>query len=354
MQKERRYDIDWLRVITIGLLLSYHIGIAFQPWGVFIGFIQNTDSMESLWKAMSFLNIWRIPLLFFVSGMGVCFAIRKRNWKELMKERSIRILTPFIFGVLLIVPLHVLIWQKYYHQDLKYIVNMGHLWFLANIFIYVLLLSPVFFYLKKREDGKFVQGLNKIFKTPFGLLSIIPFFILEAVIMNPESFVSYSHTWHGFAIGFLAFLFGFLFVLSGKNFWKSIEKWKSVFLIIALSLFVFRWIQFDLEAPNYLLAIESNMWIFTVFGFAYTYLNKPSKVLNYLSESAYPIYIIHMVFLFASSYLIMPMEISPLIKFILVNVFTFMTCFIMYEFIIRRNKYLRPLFGLKNLAKNQS
>ena len=36
---ERRYDIDWLRVIAIGLLLVYHIGIGFQPWGVFIGFI---------------------------------------------------------------------------------------------------------------------------------------------------------------------------------------------------------------------------------------------------------------------------------------------------------------------------
>ena len=31
-KEERRYDIDWLRVIAIGLLLIYHIAIAFQPW----------------------------------------------------------------------------------------------------------------------------------------------------------------------------------------------------------------------------------------------------------------------------------------------------------------------------------
>ena len=76
---ERRYDIDWLRVIAIGLLLIYHIGIAFQPWGVFIGFIQNGQSLESIWPAMALLNIWRIPLLFFVSGMGVAFAIKRRS-----------------------------------------------------------------------------------------------------------------------------------------------------------------------------------------------------------------------------------------------------------------------------------
>ena len=67
---ERRYDIDWLRVIAIGLLLFYHIGIGFQPWGVFIGFIQSEKPLESLWIPMSMLNIWRIPLLFFVSGFS--------------------------------------------------------------------------------------------------------------------------------------------------------------------------------------------------------------------------------------------------------------------------------------------
>ncbi len=98
----RRYDIDWLRVIAIGLLLIYHIGIGFQPFGVLIQFIQSNEPLEALWVPMSMLNIWRIPLLFFVSGMGVCFAIRKRNWKQLLLERGRRILVPFLFGMFLL------------------------------------------------------------------------------------------------------------------------------------------------------------------------------------------------------------------------------------------------------------
>ena len=105
LTSSRRYDIDWLRVIAIGLLLIYHIAIAFQPWGVMIGFIVNKKPWQSLWIPMTMLNVWRIPLLFFVSGMGVYFAIQTRNWKQLIQERAKRILLPFLFGMFFIVPI---------------------------------------------------------------------------------------------------------------------------------------------------------------------------------------------------------------------------------------------------------
>ncbi len=79
MTTERRHDIDWLRVIAIGLLLIYHIAIIFQPWAMFIGFIRSDEFLEGLWKPMTMLNVWRIPLLFYVSGMGLYFAMRKEK-----------------------------------------------------------------------------------------------------------------------------------------------------------------------------------------------------------------------------------------------------------------------------------
>jgi len=353
LRAERRYDIDWLRVITIGLLLIYHIAIVFQPWGVFIQFIQSNQSLESLWIPMSALNIWRIPLLFFVSGMGVCFAIRKRDWKSLMTERSKRILLPFLFGVFFIVPLHVFIWQNYYKQELNYVVNPSHLWFLANIFLYVFILSPVFFYLKKNENGRIVQAFKKLMKYPLGLLAVILPFVLEAIIVNPDPFEMYAMTWHGFFLGLLAFFFGFLFVLSGSNFWQTILKWRWLFLGIALTMYLIRLIAFELKTPNFLMAIESNIWIFAVFGFAYKYLNRPSKALSYLSQGAYPIYILHMVFMFWGSVLILPLALPIFAKFLLVIAFTSIGCFAVYELLIKRIAILRPLFGLKSKNKKE-
>jgi len=344
---ERRYDIDWLRVITIGLLLIYHISIVFQPWGVFFGFIQSNQPLESLWIPMSLLNVWRIPLLFFVSGMGVGFAIRKRSWKQLLTERSRRILLPFLFGLLFIVPLHLFIWQQYYHQEIRYAPGPGHLWFLANIFIYVLLLSPLFIYLNNNKHGRLHRWIDLLLQGPAGLFFIIAAFVAETLIVKPESYEMYAMTWHGFFLGLLAFFFGFSCILAGSGFWKTVLKWRLYLLSAAMLLFVVRLVIFKLKAPGYLMAVESGTWIFAAFGFAYKYLNRPGKTLKYLSQGAYPVYILHMIFLYVASYLLIPLDIPVIVKFILVVVITAGGCLLTYDLLIRRVRFMRLLFGLK-------
>src|SRR4051812_48501443 len=190
----RRYDIDWIRVIAIGLLLIYHIAIGFQPWGIMIGFIANEKTWESLWIPMAMLNVWRIPLLFFVSGMGVYFAMQNRNWKQLFIERAGRILIPFVFGIFVIVPVHLYLWRYYYKMDLLYQPDPGHLWFLGNIFAYVVILSPLFFYLKRNEDSKLVSTVRKLFSYPAGLLVVVGAFIIEALVIKPYPYEMYART----------------------------------------------------------------------------------------------------------------------------------------------------------------
>ena len=347
MTTERRHDIDWLRVIAIGLLLIYHIAIIFQPWAMFIGFIRSPEPMEVLWKPMTMLNVWRIPLLFYVSGMGVYFAIRKRTWKALLWERSRRILLPFLFGMIAIVPLHFLVFQKHYDLTMGYYAHPAHLWFLGNIFAYVFLLLPVFFYLKKVEGWRWKSGLAKFMSNPLGPLSISIFFVIETLTVKPQTFELYAQTWHGFFLGILAFFFGFLLVYSGKTFWQTVMKWRWLYLGLAIGWYVIRWMVFELRSPGYLMAIESNCWIFAVFGFGYKHLNKPGPLLSYLSQAAYPVYIIHMFVLYTGSMFILPLELPVFVKFIAIILFTFTVCYLIYEFLIRRINFLRPLFGLK-------
>lgn len=347
MTTERRYDIDWLRVIAIGLLLIYHIAIIFQPWAMFIGFMKSNDLLEGLWKPMTMLNVWRIPLLFYVSGMGLYFAMRKRNWKQLLLERTKRILLPFLFGFVAITPLHMFLFQKYYKMPLGYYPHAGHLWFLGNIFVYVLLLLPLFFYLKRNRNGKLRKGLSSLMSHAWGPLLVTVFFMLEIVLVKPQLFAMYARTWHGFFIGFLAFFFGFIFIYSGKVFWQTMLRWKWLYIALASVLFSVRYFIFATEAPGYLTAIESNCWIFGVFGLGFKYLNRPGQVLSYLSKAAYPVYIIHMFVLYLGAWLILPLQLPVELKFMAITAFTFILCFAIYEFVIRRIVFLRPLFGLK-------
>jgi hypothetical protein len=218
MSATRRYDIDWLRVIAIGLLLLYHVSIGFQNWGLMIGFITNSDSLNSIWTPMTMLNVWRIPLLFFVSGMGVYFAIQKRDWKQLLRERTVRIFIPYIFGIIAIVPIQMYLLQRFYNFETSYTANASHLWFLGNIFAYVILLLPFFTYLKKHIDGKLAIWIKRVFGNPLGLLIVIGFLIMETLLVKPGIYEMYASTWHGFFLGLIAFFLAFVLCLLVKLF----------------------------------------------------------------------------------------------------------------------------------------
>ena len=343
---KRRYDIDWIRVIAIGLLIIYHAAIGFQPWGMMIGFISTEKSWVSLWIPMSMLNVWRIPLLFFVSGMGIYFAMQKRSWKELLRERAQRIFVPYVFGIFCIVPIHFLIWQYYYRMETAYVPNPAHLWFLGNIFVYVLIFMPLFYYLKRHENGRVTGILKKIMCSPVGMLFAVGCFIVEVQVVNPQPYELYAMTPHGFFLGMLAFLFGFLFVFSGDGFWGMMVKERWLFFMLAISLFGMRTAGFYFPVSTMLLPVETVCWVLTVFAFGHRYLNRPGKAIQYLSQAAYPVYILHMIFLYLGAMLIFQLNIPAPLQFAGIVVFTLTGCFGVYEG-IRRVAWLRLLFGLK-------
>ena len=298
------------------------------------------------------LNVWRIPILFYISGMGVRFAIRKRNAWQLIKERSLRILLPFLFGIVALVPLHIFLWQKYYRQGLDFSPRPDHLWFLGNIFLYVIICLPLFLYLKNKPESRLNQGLKKLMGSVWGLVAIILVFVIEVLVVQPETFEYYARNTHGFFLGLIAFLFGFLIIHTDGVFWKKILSLRWIMVIIALALYGIRWVYFGFVAPNYLVAIESNLWIFSWFAFGYKYLNWTSPSLRYLTPAAYPVYILHMLFIYLASTWILPMEMGAWMKFVLVSILTFAGCYAGYE-LIRRVNFLRPLFGLKLLPSKE-
>jgi glucan biosynthesis protein C len=255
---------------------------------------------------MGLINIWRIPLLFIISGMGVWFAMRRRHWKELLKDRAKRILLPLIFGSFFIVPISGYLYQKFNNLDPMYFPNGGHLWFLGNIFFYVLILCPIFFVLKRNPNNVLSRCFKWVLKFPAALyLFTIPFIIEAELVAPSQGFASYANTPHGFWLGLLAFLTGFIFISLGDVFWRAVERIKIIALGIAIPLFLVRMIVFQFGGPFFITVIESWSWLFAVIGFGSTYLNRPSSALTYLSKAVYPVYILHMIFLNLSASLIL-------------------------------------------------
>ena len=345
--QDRKHYIDWIRVIAIALLMVYHVAIAFQPWGLMIGFMVNTETWQSLWIPMSMMNVWRIPILFFIAGIGFYYSFQNRNWYQLLKERALRIGIPFVFGILVIVPIYLLTLQNYYGWKLQYIPQPSHLWFLGNILCYVILSIVPMYYIKKEPNSLFVSNLRKLFYKPIIFLAVIICFVLETIIVNPAIYEVYASTTHGFFLGWLAFIIGCLFGISGEGFWNNLLKFRWIFMLLAILFFIAR-INNYVTFPNKInLPIETCLWIYTIFSFARQYLNTPHRMLTYFSKAAYPIYILHMVFLGLLCSLVLPLQMNAQIKFCIVLTGTIVGSLICYE-IIRRIKYIRILFGIKN------
>ncbi|OEU63326.1 MAG: hypothetical protein BBJ57_05565 [Desulfobacterales bacterium PC51MH44] len=348
LASQRRYDIDWLRVIAIAILLVFHIMVMYQSYANHVRFIQSPTLLEGLLVPLSLSSVIRIPLLFFVSGMGVFFSLQRRNWIKLLGERTVRILIPLVFGSFAIVPIHEFIYMKYYSANLAYEPGMGHLWFLANIYMYVLWSLALFYFVKEIQNSRFLDVVRRLIeKYPFGVYLLATPYMLQSLTIPVD--VPYSLFFDsrvGLLLGMIAFLLGFTIVALGEKAWKAISRIKYYSLCLALALYLNRLLMYDAHGPHILTSIESISWIIAAFGLGYRYLNRPSKILSYLSPAAYPVYIVHMVFLYIGAYYIFPLGLNPWVSLLLITLFTFAGCFFSYE-ILRRIFFLRPLFGLK-------
>lgn len=377
MEKIRRYDLDWLRVIVFGLLIFYHVGMFFVPWGWHIK--NNVISSDLRWP-MIFVNQWRLPILFVISGMGTAYALSFRSGGQFIWERVKRLFVPLVFGMLIIVPSQVYIEKlvngafvgSYWDFLMGSAFTTGpypeggiswhHLWFLPYLLIFSAMLTPVFLYFRNHPTNGILEGWRKrLSRNPFHLYwLVIPLYLCEALI---EPFFEVTHNlywdWFNFISSLTLFFFGFFLISIKESFWNAIDRiWKKS-LVIGIVCFVaqgFIWVNFEdgvavhfVEAALKVVNLWS--WILVLFGLAATYLNKPSKILAYSNTAVYPFYILHQTVTVILGFLIMDSGWSLWIKFPLLVIGTFGISWLIYEFLIRRMPIIQPLFGVKRPIK---
>ena len=371
----RRHDLDWLRVLVFALLIFYHVGMFFVPWGFHI---KNNVIYHWLMYPMLFVNQWRLPILFVISGMGTYYALNKRTGKQFVFERIVRLYIPLTVGMLLIVPPQVYIerlvnnefqggyfdfWPVHAFNGIYPEGNFSwhHLWFLPYLLIYSLLLIPLFLYLRKQPLNALTLWIKKLAAKPFGLFwLIVPLYLCEAFL---EPFFPVTHAlvddWFNFISSMFLFFYGFLLISVKEEFWKTVEQYRRYYLYCGLVGYIaLMTIIFGFEDSIFIHFTEALVkvfnlwsWILALFGYAAKYLNKASKPLSYANEAVYPFYILHQTILIIIGYYLMDLNWGLFSKFMIMTLATFLASWVIYEYGIRRWKFIRPLFGLKTKKK---
>jgi glucan biosynthesis protein C len=371
----RRYDLDWLRVIVFALLIFYHVGMFFVPWG---WHVKNNIIYDWLRWPMLFLNQWRLPILFVISGMGTYYALGKRSMGKFMWERFLRLGIPLVAGMVLIVPPQVYFerlaegqftgsyWQYFTSVAFDGVYPEGnlswhHLWFLPYLLAFSWILAPLFVFLR-RHQTLFIEWIKRLIQKTWGIYAfVIPLYFVESLV---EPFFPVTHAlvddWFNFIFSIILFFYGFILIATGDVFWQTLTKVKSKAIILGIVGFAsqaFIWLFLEdgylvhfTEA--FLKVVNIWSWILVLFAYAAQYLNKPSKGLAYSNRAVYPFYILHQTVTVVIGYYLMDLRWGFLPKAFVLVVGTFGISWLIYDLIILRIPLLHPLFGLK--PKNKS
>ncbi|GHD66991.1 membrane protein [Luteimonas padinae] len=391
----RRHDIDALRVFAFALLIAYHLGMVYvAEWGYHA---KSTYQAEWLQWPMIALNRWRMPLLFMISGIALGLAMAARPGWRLALSRSWRLLLPLLFGMLAIVPvqaycealgngaiepdfgafmaryLQLRPWAGGGWSGAEYGITWNHLWYLAYVWTYSMLLlalTPVL------ESAAGTRLRNWLFDRPRIFWVLVPSAWLFAGLWWlmprwPETHALVGD-WYAHAKYLFFFAAGWL-VAGEARFWTGLVAMRRTTLALALLAIS---LELSLRAagrylppgdiPAWALRVDWAMiermaratyaWtaLLAIFGWSRTLLDRPFQWLPSAREAVFPWYVLHQSLIVPLAFSLSPLALGPWLEPLLVGTGTIAGCAILHMRVIARIRWLRPFFGLPPRPSRQA
>jgi len=397
--RERLAYIDWLRFLVVLSLAPFHAAISFTAMGsVYIYDTPVRDILLSgstpigvgplvLTEFTVFMDNWFMSLLFFVSGVGAVFSLRKRSGAQFMGERWNRLLLPFLLGMLLVVsfqswlgalsfgnfsgsffafiPLFFTSWNSNWGRP-WYLgnFNWGHLWFLLYLFVFSALALPLFLYIRRKGEGSRLISIARRFATaclstamPLILLPALWTGLLEAILRPgwPGSFNLYND-WAVFTLNFSFFLSGYI-AGSVPELLQAIEKHRPAALILGIAAFLARIATYAVTPvpDGYNTAnvvaqpfrgIAAYGLVMAALGYGQHYLNMQGKLLGIARDLSFPLYILHYAPLTVATYLLLNSGFSIWTRWILAVVASW-SFVALFTFVARFIPVVRDFFNIR-------
>ena len=376
---QRRYELDWLRVLAILLVFLYHSTRFFNlgDWHVKNG---DVYVWVEIWNV--FVTRWMMPLFFMISGASLFYALGKSGgWKRFYTDKLLRLFVPILIAAITHGALQVYLERvshgRFAGSFLDYLptyltgvytgiglagsgnfANVGmHLWYLLFLFGYSLACYRLFVWLKA-SGQKLLERITNILTLPgINLIGFtIPLVLMKALI--PPAVLEVGNGGWGF-LYYLCFLIGGFILVSNKRLIQSVDKQRWFFLILGLVLSVSHlYLLFGVANPalkgesgDWIASLFSYFsawcWVFAIQGFAIKHLSFDRPFLRQANEAVLPFFIMHQTVLLFFGYFVVQWEMHDTFKWLLVFTVSFVVIVAIYVGLIQRYDLLRFVFGMK-------
>lgn len=301
---ERKVWIDNLRLFCVLLLFPYHAAMAWNTWGEGNYILLGGDTAASSFVAS--VSPWHMPLLFILAGMSMKYSLRRRTYKQYVRERCCRLLLPLLAGIFLVMPVMAYIADcsncgytgNYFSHYMVFLrkwtdltgydggFGVGHLWFLLYLFV-ISVGSIVPISLQKKYFPNL--GNNKINTT------LVVFWCIAAMFLMPVKLGSKSILTY-----LILYLEGY-YVFSGEGNMRGLQKYRygylAMFLVATVgNVYLFFWSDGKYELLNTIVMYCAGAFGIMVFlCFGETLLKGDGRAAKFLAQDSFLLYIFHFV-----------------------------------------------------------
>jgi peptidoglycan/LPS O-acetylase OafA/YrhL len=374
----REFFIDWLRIGALGLLILFHVGMAYTSWSWHVKSAAAADVAAFVEPWMRLTAPWRMTLLFVVSGLATSLMLQRRSAagstasRGWLRQRARRLLLPLLTGIVLIVPPQSYVEVRQFHgyagsyldflplyfsghsgfcapgRGCLILPTWNHLWFLPYLFAYTALLAAV----HRRWPEALDQAAARLpghlvgawfLAGPFAWLALTRIG-LAPIFGETHAFVDDLFLHVQFAP---AFALGVLLARTpAAALWPRLVAQRHAALAIAL----LAWgliIATKPGAPWRALPWSLMQWcaIVAVLGYARRHLQRDSALRARLSEAVFPVYVLHQTVTVLGMVLLARWHWPAGVEAAALLAFTLAASWAGYE-LVRRVGVLRPWFGL--------
>jgi len=329
---QRRHHLDAIRVSAILLLIPYHAARYLQKGS---GDARIVDAV--VW----FVHTWHMPLFFAISGFLAAGALRRSSAARQLRARFRRLGLPLAVGMLTVVPLAnflvigaAALWPRNEalppkrEMDLANVFSLTprHLWFIAYLLMISLVAIGIWVAIQRAPGigAALGRGFRALMRSWWGVPALAS--ISAAILITKSGWVAGGTASNSlvptptlFAYYGLFFFFGWL--LSGQSDLLGELKrgaWLRLGagLAIAVPAFLLFYDNADFTGqvgtPGVLAEIDGLrvyglfavglvcwLTLLGIWGVLARYVRRESRVLRYLAEASFWIYLVHIPFLVA-------------------------------------------------------